>query len=63
MKWNFYTGNRTFKNARNVMLPTNMSDPPTQFVQGDGNQSHPEHKEREVPSSLIAKHAWQFNGR
>ena len=53
---------KTFKKARNVMVPTNMSGPPTPISQGDGNQSHPEHK-KEVSSSLIVKETWQFDGR
>ena len=39
---------KTFKKARNVMVPTNMSAPSTPISQGDGNQSHPEHKRRGV---------------
>ena len=46
-----------------MTLPTKMSVALSQFSQGDGNQSRQEHKKREVPSSLLAKEAWQFDGR
>ena len=35
-----------------------MSFPPNPFLQGYGNESHPEHKKRDESSSHIAKEAW-----
>ena len=52
MKRNCKPGTGTFKKTRIVKLQTNMSSPPTPFSEGGSNQSHPEHKKRELSSQL-----------